>query len=127
MNKTDYTLNLKPAVYEVLENVFRDNQIFSAEDLKFEVLKIYSGALRSHLASVSRPLWEYRKDPNKKCSFICVSRSKGLYKKIPLCDWDEEQFQIERKEREFNKAFRIISKNPSEFFEYYRSKGGKTV
>lgn len=60
MNKTDYTLNLKPAVYEVLEKVFRDNQIFSAEDLKHEVLKIYSGALRSHLASVSRPLWDYR-------------------------------------------------------------------
>lgn len=127
MNKTDYTLKLKPAVYEVLEKVFRDNQIFSAEDLKHEVLKIYSGALRSHLASVSRPLWEYRKDPNKKCSFICVSRTKGLYKKISLKDWDEEEFQYERKLREFEKAVRIISKNPCEFFEYYRSKGGKTV
>lgn len=127
MNKADYTQNLKPAVYEVLEKVFKENQVFSARDLKYEVLKIYSGALLSHLASVSRPLWDYRKNPDKKCSFICISRTKGLYKKISLNDWNEEEFQYERKIRDFDKAVRIISKNPREFFEYYRSKGGKTV
>lgn len=40
MNKTDYTLNLKPAVYEVLEKVFRDNQIFSAQKIHASFLNI---------------------------------------------------------------------------------------
>lgn len=112
MNKNDYFKYIKPAAISVLEEMDM-NKIFSADEFKQLVVNKCKRAKRSHIASVIRPLWDYRLSEEKICSFICIDPSRSLYKKISLKEWKplEKELLKAKAEHQIEKAISLLEEN----------------
>lgn len=98
MTKENYFKFIKPAAISVLEEM-EMGKVFSADEFKSLVVSKCKRAKRSHIASVIRPLWDYRLSEEKKCAFICVDPSKSLYKKISLKEWKPMEKELIRSKK----------------------------
>lgn len=112
MNKETYFKFIKPAAISVLEEM-EMNHVFSAGEFKDLVAKKCERAKRSHIASIIRPLWDYRLSEDKKCAFICIEPSKSLYKKISLEEWKpmEKEFLDSKFAYQIHKAIQLLKDN----------------
>lgn len=112
MTKENYFKYIKPAAISVLEEM-ELNKEFSADEFKQLVVLKCDKAKKSHIASVIRPLWDYRLSDKKKCSFVCVDAGKSLYKKISLEEWKpmEAELLVSKNEYQINKAIRLLKEN----------------
>lgn len=112
MTISECTKYIKPAAIQVLEEM-PNKMIFSADEFKRLVVRICPRAKRSHIASVIRPLWDYRLSENKKCSFICIDPSRSMYQKISLAEWKpmERELLRSKKENQIEKSIRLLEEN----------------
>lgn len=112
MDKKTYYKYIKPAAYEALEEMPM-HHMFSADEFKQLVVLKCEKAKKSHVASVIRPLWDYRLSDNKKCSFVCVDSSRSMYQKISLEEWKpiEEALLKEKKEKQIKNAIQVLTEN----------------